>query len=148
MNFLVAQFLIKNSVAQLEAGPLVKINLSRSKSKIIQANNNSVYCFSITGLEGLFRKDRTDTKLYGHITCDLVQREFQCGGFFTSDELPRYGITELEIEHLYRTMNKQIGDGQLIIFLAYPYLLAEQIRSFLIELFCKQVKEHSDKTNA
>ena len=64
-----------------------------------------------------------------------------CDCFFTSDELPRYGIGEREIQFIYLAINKKKGDGQLIIMMAYPRLLATQIRIFLIDLFHQQVQQ-------
>lgn len=141
MTSMVSRFLAKHNVIAVSASELVRVDLPETHSTIVHQNGGFVYCFSLAGLEGLFRKDQEATKKYGRGMCDQVKGIFQCGGFFTSDELPRYGITRRDRGYIYGCMGKIEGDGQLIVILAYPEALARQIRDYLIEQLRRQAGE-------
>jgi hypothetical protein len=92
---LVRATLHRNGVRQLTRDPLVQVPLSRS-SHIVAENGSVVWCARYPGLAGLFWKDRGPSKELGRALCDEVKARFACGGFLTTDELPRYGIGRAE----------------------------------------------------
>ncbi|APB32682.1 Archaeal Glu-tRNAGln amidotransferase subunit E (contains GAD domain) [Gloeomargarita lithophora Alchichica-D10] len=119
-------------------GDLIPVYFPGTHSGILLANGGMAYCCAFDGIEGLFRKDQDATRRYGRQVCDLVKEVFGCDGFFTSDELPRYGITRAEVRALYAAMHKQPGDGVLIAVFAYDARLAAHIRSFLEAYFAAE----------
>ncbi len=135
MRSLLFDVLQANGVQEFSSGPLVRVEFASTHSAILINNQAVAYCSLFTGLEGLFRKDIEASLLYGRELCDLVKATFITAGFFTSDELPRYGITRSEIRHLYTQMGKQKRDGNLIILFAYDQHVAERERQFLCEYF-------------
>jgi Glu-tRNA(Gln) amidotransferase subunit E-like FAD-binding protein len=99
-----------------------------------------VYGCLFYGLEGLFRKDHPDSLAYGRHLCDQVRLTFGCHGFFTSDELPRYGITRGDTRNIFMHMEKEELDGNLIVFCAYQEVVAARIRAFLIAHFRQEIE--------
>ena len=132
---LVHDILANNGQEIISASPLVAVQFEDTKSGILENNHNMAYCFVLSGIEGLFRKDREPTLRYGRGVCDKVKDDFNCAGFFTSDELPRYGITRAERRYLLDVMGTESGDGNLVVMLAYPHEMAVQIRQYLINHF-------------
>lgn len=132
---LIHDILATNGQESVTASSLLAVHFDDTKSGILENNNKIAYCFTLTGIEGLFRKDREATLKYGRRICDRVKNAFDCAGFFTSDELPRYGITRAERRYLLDCMNTQSGDGNLVVMLAYPYEMAVEIRAYLIKHF-------------
>lgn len=117
---------------------LKKINLPDTKSKIIKNNSNVIWCGLFHGLEGRFRKDNEKSLKYGRYVCTLIKNTFSCSGFFTSDELPRYGINRKEKRIISEKMSKKKGD--LIVIMAYSYQLARKIYRYLINFFDKNIE--------
>lgn len=131
----------KNNATNISFGELQKVTLEHTNSQLVQSNNGQLWCFTGTGLEGLFRKDNDPTIWYGRQYCDSVKDIFSCGGFFTSDELPRYGISRENIRDLYAQMDKQKNDGTIIFITAYDKNLGEQIRDYIIKNICNDFSE-------
>jgi Glu-tRNA(Gln) amidotransferase subunit E-like FAD-binding protein len=129
-----------NGYDTVEVSALVPVSFPDTRSGILGANGSMAWCCTFGGLEGLFRKDQDLPRAYGRHLCDLVKVTFDCGGFFTSDELPRYGITRAEIRYLYQTMRVQPGSGVLIAIFAYDEALSARIRGFLIDYFAQEVR--------
>lgn len=88
---LVRAALARHGVRALTRGPLVEVELATA-SAIVAENGGRVWCVRYPGLAGVFRKDRGPSKALGRALCDEVKERFACGGFLTTDELPRYGI--------------------------------------------------------
>ena len=115
---------------------LQKIVLKNSKSDIVNSNkcrfsNKSIlYVDVCRGDAGLFDKNVAKSARFGEYICKLISKEFSCKGFFTSDELPGYGITEDETKKLYEFSGASEND--LIIFYAYPKKLAIQINDVVM----------------
>lgn len=124
----------------IEVGSLIPVHFPDTRSAILQGNGHMAHCCTFAGLEGLFRKDQEATRIYGRGLCDFVKDTFHCDGFFTSDELPRYGITRPEIRSIYKTMRVTHGEGVLIAIFAYDYFLSSRIRGFLIDHFAREVR--------
>jgi Glu-tRNA(Gln) amidotransferase subunit E-like FAD-binding protein len=124
----------------IEVGSLVPVHFPQTRSGILQVNGNMAYCCTFAGLEGLFRKDQDATRVYGRGLCDYVKAAYHCDGFFTSDELPRYGITRAEIRSMYKAMRVEPREGVLIAIFAYDYFLSSRIRGFLIDHFAREVR--------
>lgn len=120
---------------------LVKIKLPYTNSKIIRKNHNVIYCSKITNMEGLFNKENDDTKLFGRYLCDLAKSTLNCEGFFTSDELPRYGIKKKEVRAIFSTLNKKIKDGDLILIYAYNREQSDSINSFISNYINEKIRK-------
>lgn len=129
------EILRANRAEMFTVSQLVPIHFESTRSNILRANNNTACCCVFDGLEGLFRKDREPTRRYGRRVCDLFKTVFHNDGFFTSDELPRYGISRGDMRTLFNEMNKESGDGKLIVVFAYDFETASQAREFLIDYF-------------
>ncbi len=108
---------------------ILMVGLACSRSRIVQANGGVLYARRYPGLAGRFRKDREESRIYGRALCDLVRQEFCCHGFFTTDELPRYGITRAETRHIFEAAGASEKD--LVVLYAYPRALAEGIDRYL-----------------
>ena len=108
---------------------LIRINLPNSKSRIIQKNNGEIYCAVYSGLAGLFNKEIEKTALFGKALCDKVKKKFNNEGFFTSDELPRYGISKEDVQIIFR--NTKAKKEDLIIFFAYDKENSEKVNNFV-----------------
>lgn len=102
---------------------LYLVKLPGTKSKIIQNNNNSIYCAKYPYYKGLFRKDISETKKFGRMFCDNVAGKMSNFGFFTSDEPPKYGISYGITEKEYDYVLEQIEadeEHHLVVMFAYP----------------------------
>ncbi|NJP04326.1 MAG: hypothetical protein HC837_01190 [Chloroflexaceae bacterium] len=110
-----------------------RILLPASRSQLVQQNGGYLYGCCLAGMEGRFRKDQPIPLAYGRRLCDQVKQQFACEGFFTSDELPRYGISRADIRKIYRQMGKAPDDGTLIVLCAYDWELSSRICAFLME---------------
>ena len=87
---------------KIESSDLIEVKLQLTNSHIIHENNGLIYCSVYKGLKGLFRKDIEETKEFGRKICDRVKEKLNNDGFFTSDELPNYGITEEETKTILK----------------------------------------------
>jgi Glu-tRNA(Gln) amidotransferase subunit E-like FAD-binding protein len=89
-----------------------------SRSRIVQRNGGVLGCVRYRGLAGLFRKDDTMPWRFGRALCDRVRREFGSRGFFTTDELPGYGIGPDEVARIRSATGAGPSDG--VLPSAYP----------------------------
>lgn len=92
-------------------------------------NGSVVWCRSYQGLAGLFRKDRGPSKELGRALCDDVKQRFDCEGFLTSDELPRYGISRASRLAIMTVTGASSVD--CVAVYAYPEPMAEEIDEYL-----------------
>ncbi|MCL4374906.1 hypothetical protein M1523_03520 [Patescibacteria group bacterium] len=136
-------FLQNNGCRILKTGSLTKITVDKTESNLIKNNGNVLYACMFYGLEGLFRKDKKPTFIYGRKLCDQVKQVFNCGGFFTSDELPNYGISPKETRYMFARLNKKEKDGNLIVFFLYNEFLSKTILAYLTNHFQKQINPPS-----
>jgi|SRR5690606_41713066 len=130
-----------NISSKLETSELTKINLKGTNSQIIKENNSLIYCAKFKNLEGLFVKEKPKTRRFGRYLCDLVKVTFNCHGFFTSDELPRYGLSRPYIKKIFEKMNKKEGDGNLLIIYAYNFETSNTINQFLINYLQEKISQ-------
>jgi Glu-tRNA(Gln) amidotransferase subunit E-like FAD-binding protein len=84
------------SAKQVILSDLISVKFSNTKSHIVESNGNVIYCANYRGLKGLFRKDIEETRVFGRRICDTVAAEMMNRGFFTTDELPNYGLSKRE----------------------------------------------------
>ena len=119
----------------INSSDLIEVKLSNSKSHIILNNKGKIYCSVYKGLSGLFRKDTQETGDFGRKTCDEVKARLGNHGFFTSDELPHYGITREEINEIYEKTGASRGD--LIAFFAYGKEEAEKTKRLLNKVLAR-----------
>lgn len=131
----VSEILKKNTFKKVKSYRLIKLTFKSTKSKVITGNKNTLYISKFLGLEGLFIKEKKDTKALGAYICDLVKICFNCSGFFTSDELPRYGIGRKVKKEIFESVGKMNHDGSLLFFFAYDFNTSEKIRKYLEKLF-------------
>ena len=106
----------RNGSVALVRDALVEVPLEGG-SRIVDLNGSRVWCARYPGLAGLFRKDRGPSKELGRALCDEVKDRFGCLGFFTTDELPRYGIGRSE----RRAILAQTGAGPADCVMVYAY---------------------------
>jgi Glu-tRNA(Gln) amidotransferase subunit E-like FAD-binding protein len=130
----------KNNRLTLKLSGLQKVVITNTNSNIIRNNNNILWCCCFFGLEGLFRKDKNDTFAYGRRVCDNVKETFNNEGFFTSDELPRYGITRSNTREIFQQMDKEKNDGTLIAIFAYNEETSRKILRYLINHLSNEVQ--------
>ena len=112
--------LLSNAVSP---APLIKVHLPKTKSKIINKNNNIIYCAKYPLLAGLFRKDIEETRKFGRKFCDDVADNMDNFGFFTTDERPKYGISYGLSTTDYKEIFSKTGfkEGKdLVVMFAYP----------------------------
>lgn len=130
---LIKFFLDLNGIERPSVTELQKLYQYNTRSKIIRSNNNKLYYFKIRGFEGLFVKEKENTFKFGRKYCDMVINNFDNYGFFTSDELPRYGINRTDKKQIFEKVDKIKKDKDLVIFMAYNEEESQQIREFLID---------------
>jgi len=117
-----------NGVRGLVRSELVDVPLA-SRSRIVQRNGGVLRCVRYRGLAGLFRKDSTMPWRFGRALCDRVRREFDTGGFFTTDELPGYGIGADEVAAIRAATGA--GPGDAVLLYAYPREQAIRIDDYV-----------------
>ena len=115
------------------AGPLVAVLLAGSSSQLLTPSRGLLSVFSLAGMHGAFSKERPDTRQFGRNLCDAVRREFTCAGFFTTDELPRYGLTTEDAGRLFRLYRGADPARDVLVVMTYPRPLAARIRRFLVQ---------------
>lgn len=115
----------------LEAGAIVSILLPTDASRIVHKNRGVAHCFKLEGLKGLFRKDLLPTRMLGRMLCDAVKHELKCDGFFTTDELPKYGLTA-EDGHLISLHAGADRSRDVVVMTFYTRSVASQIRTLLL----------------
>lgn len=125
---LVTVTLRRNGATTLARGPLVEVSLGGA-SRIVALNGSRVWCARYPGLAGLFRKDRGPSKELGRALCDEVRDRFHCQGFFTTDELPRYGLDRSARRDILAATGA--GSADCVVIYAYPELPARAIDLYL-----------------
>ncbi|MBN2100919.1 hypothetical protein JW710_03435 [Candidatus Dojkabacteria bacterium] len=123
----------KNKGKSLEVSKLIKITLPETRSEIVKKNGSTLFIAKVSSLEGLFYKENSDTRKYGRVLCDQVKESFSCSGFFTSDELPRYGINRRETRKIFEKIDKKEGD--LVLVFSYDKKKSLRILEFLVNEF-------------
>jgi Glu-tRNA(Gln) amidotransferase subunit E-like FAD-binding protein len=108
----------------LERSDPVDVRLA-SDSRIVQRNGGVLRCVRYPGLAGLFRKDEAMPWRFGRSMCDHIRREFASGGFFTTDELPNYGLGAEDLAAIRAAAGA--GPGDLVLLYAYPAEKAARI---------------------
>jgi len=92
--------------------------LSSSQSKIIQSavkNGGAVLGTRLAGFKGLLKRELLPGIRLG---TELAKRAVfwgRVGGIFHSDELPGYGITESEVEAVYRRLECDLSDAFVLV---------------------------------
>lgn len=125
---LVRATLHRNGASRLTRDPLVAVGLD-SDSRIVALNGARVWCRRYPGLGGLFRKDRGPSKELGRALCDDVKAGFRCDGFFTTDELPRYGIGRAARRDILAATGASAADCVMVY--AYPKELALAVDEYV-----------------
>ena len=125
---LVRATLVRNGAVGLTRDPPVEVLLD-SGSQIIALSGGRVWCVRYPGLAGLFRKDRGPSRALGRALCDEVMERFQCRGFLTTDELPRYGIGRAARGAIFAAAGA--GPADCVVVYAYPESRARTIDAYL-----------------
>jgi len=132
---------VKNIFAEtISPSVLYLVELPGTKSRIIQKNNNKIYCAKYPKYKGLFRKDIDETKKFGRMLCDNVAEKMNNFGFFTSDERPKYGISYGLSENEYDYILEQISaddDHHLVVMFAYPEKEALETQTYFENMLRK-----------
>jgi len=83
--------------------------LQNTKSKIIRSvldkKDHGVYALVLPGFKGLLGFEVQPGRRFGTELADYARVWGGVGGIFHTDELPGYGISESEVENLYRELN-------------------------------------------
>jgi Glu-tRNA(Gln) amidotransferase subunit E-like FAD-binding protein len=90
------------------------------------------------GLKGLFRKDIEETRVFGRRICDRVTAIMKNHGFFTTDELPNYGLSEREKEMIFEQTDAD-SRCDLVVILVYSIEEAKASKT-LLESFLREAK--------
>ncbi len=108
---------------------MILVTLPYTKSRIVQKNDNQLFCEIYKNKRGWFRKDVKETKIFGRKVCDEVGQRLGNNGFFTSDELPKYGISEVEFNYILGCVKPVEND--LVVFFAYSDREAKEANKVL-----------------
>lgn len=123
------QEILKNG---FESSDLTEVELTQTKSYIVRENNRTVYCSVYKGLRGLFRKDVEGTRNFGRKICDAVKEKLDNDGFFTTDELPNYGVDEEEKRTILKETKAEKDD--LVAVFVYDEDEARKTKNLLDKL--------------
>jgi Glu-tRNA(Gln) amidotransferase subunit E-like FAD-binding protein len=110
-----------------------------TKSHILLENEKILWFSVYKGLSGSFKKDNLDSASFqlGRVICDIVKDMFECHGFFTSDELPRYGISRKNTKDILTQVREQFGEDigrDLLVFFSYDHDFSLILKNFLDKL--------------
>jgi len=123
-----------NSLGKLRK--VAPIKLENCKSKIVQQNNNLIYASLYRGFRNTFKRQGYKTNL-GKELCNKV-KELGNGGFFTTDELPGYGMNKKELDKILNTTNA--GSNDCVLLYAYDKRTSERCDKYLAECLLDKVK--------
>lgn len=119
--------------AGIVAGPLRELSLPGSRSRILAATGGRLWAFSLVDGRGWFSKDDEVSLRRGRDLCDRIIRRFDCAGFFTTDELPRYGLNRADRAALLAAYDDCDQTRDVLVLLAYAdRMLATDIRAELV----------------
>jgi Glu-tRNA(Gln) amidotransferase subunit E-like FAD-binding protein len=124
---------ILGSAKQVILSDLISVKFSSTKSHIVQSNGNVIYCAKYRGLKGLFRKNIEETRVFGRRICDTVAVKMNNHGFFTTDELPNYGLSEREKEMILEQTDAD-SECDLVVVFAYSIEEAKASKTVLESL--------------
>uniref|UniRef100_A0A7C4HAP7 Glutamyl-tRNA(Gln) amidotransferase subunit E n=1 Tax=Staphylothermus marinus TaxID=2280 RepID=A0A7C4HAP7_STAMA len=113
---------LKPSDIRLDIRDVTKIFLN-TKSKILRKaidESKNVYAILLTGFKGLLGLELQPNRRFGTELADYARVWSGISGLFHTDELPSYGITQDEVNELYRELG---GDPErdAIIIVAEQY---------------------------
>jgi Glu-tRNA(Gln) amidotransferase subunit E-like FAD-binding protein len=123
---------------RIEAGSeadLRLVKLPHTRSHILAAADGRAWAFPIRNGKGLFTKDDPNSVPFarGRRLCDLVMARFHCGGFLTTDELPRYGLSRHDRDDIFNDYHDANPASDVLILLVYDDLdLAVDIRKCIV----------------
>lgn len=126
-----ARIAARHGTSELAAGPVVSMLLPVQNSLIVRKNKCVAHCFTIAGVAGLFRKGSPDTRALGRHFCDMTKTSLSCQGFFTTDEIPMYGLGVDDKAYI----NYHAGadaDRDVTVLTLYTRALATQVRKLLV----------------
>jgi Glu-tRNA(Gln) amidotransferase subunit E-like FAD-binding protein len=117
--------LYAQNTAEYGVSETLKVFLPESKSKLIGESGGILSTFVVKGLAGAFNKDKGNefgSIPFGRALCDMIKLEYNCNGFFTSDELPRYGISRKDKRNLVAQVQSKTEfnpQTDLIVIMGY-----------------------------
>lgn len=103
-------------VKKIQASELIEVNLPFSDSRIIKQNKGTVHVSVYKEMKGIFDKKIPENRKFGELICNKI-KGLGCNGFFSSDELPAYGISQKEMNLILSKTNPSEKD--LLVFFAY-----------------------------
>jgi glutamyl-tRNA(Gln) amidotransferase subunit E len=114
---------------------------SECKSKIIQTalkKNQKIMAITFRNMEGIFGYSPYESIRLGKEVAELV-RFFGIGGVFHSDELPNYGVEEIDLEKLKKF--SEINEKDAFLILASP---EEKIHTIIDQIILRieYIKNH------
>jgi Glu-tRNA(Gln) amidotransferase subunit E-like FAD-binding protein len=122
---------------EVDGGPLRYVLLPNSRSQIVKDSDGGVWLFNIPGRKGWFLKgndEEEESHRRGRLLCRDVRDEYDCGGFLTTDELPRYGLGWRDREKLFKEYEGADPHRDVLVVLAYrEQAMAEKIREYIFQ---------------
>jgi len=130
---------VKRIISTVHGGPLIAVLAPRSSSQILVPTRGLLHVFSLAGTKGLFSKEYDDTRAFGAGLCGEIRETFDCEGFFTTDELPRYGLN-IEDRKVFFALYRDADEGEdTLVLMNYRRQLAEKVRGYMIERLGRSV---------
>lgn len=126
----------------LVAPTLMMVRLPDTRSQLVQRNDGRIYCCRYANLNGLFRKDREPSLRFGRMVCDQVRVQMGNQGFFTSDELPRYGLSRGDLRTILQGTHADPAHDLVAIF-AYGHDETERTKQTLDVLLAQYVVQRN-----
>lgn len=130
---------VEHAVSVIRGGPLVAVLVPHSSSQLLAPTRGLLHVFSLTGTKGLFSKEHDDTRVFGAGLCGEVREAFDCQGFFTTDELPRYGLSAEDSKLFFALYRDADEATDTLVLMNYHRRLAEKVRGYLIERLRRSV---------
>jgi len=118
---------IKNELTQREANPIppqivdVSALFKKSDAKIISntlANNGVIYALKLAEFTGLLGKEVQPGKRLGSEMSDRAKVAAGVGGIFHSDELPKYGITDADVDAVMAAVDGKSNHDAFVLVAA------------------------------
>jgi Glu-tRNA(Gln) amidotransferase subunit E-like FAD-binding protein len=116
----------------LTAGELRRLWLPDTRSRILARTGGHLWAFAVHGGRGLFSKEEPESRRRGRALCDMIIERYACDGFFTTDELPRYGLGRRDRDRLLADYGAN-NNRDVLVLLAYDDpRMVEDIRDDLL----------------
>jgi hypothetical protein len=119
---------------RISVTPVRSIYLPSTGVQLLESNESIARCFRIPKIKGYMSKDNEFSWI--PITlCQFVKDAGYPGGFITTDELPRYGLSLMDKQRLYTAAGPVEADLDVTFACFTSRSDAEDIRSLIVRAF-------------